>query len=303
MYLGIKPQTYQFSYNKEIVNMALTKQISSRSLILSPTSAEVTTAQTISPYYEFRVSGVLELPKGGYFDCGRYAHADQHFASAKISVRIGGASQYNIIVKSYDNAGGGEKIHINLVNQQFTTDNTISTLTFTDAAISAERTLVLYIKETTAGTSVEDFSLTLVSGLFASLEAIGDTTSNAVKGPPLINTQAFTLVSSRALAITPSGVTYSSADNIPSTHSCIGISTANTSPSGSINLVSSGLAISVLSGLGFSSGDEIYLGLNGNLVNATTASAFPSGYALKQLGFAINSIDMWVQVADAEIIL
>lgn len=283
--------------------MALTKQISSRALILSPSTAEVTTAQTIAPYYDFRISGSLELPLGGQFDCGRYVNADQNFISAKVIVAKGGTSEYNIQVKSYDSFGGDEVIHINLVNQQFTTDNSITTLSFIESEIEAERSLVLEITESTIGTPIQDFSLTLVSSLFADLDSVSSPTVSSVVGPTLTNTQAFNLLSSRALAITPTGVDYASADDVPTAEACIGISIANTAPSGSINLISSGLANSVLTGLGFTAGDEIFLGLNGNLVNAATVSAYPLGYAIKQLGFALNATDMWVQIADAELII
>lgn len=282
--------------------MALTKQISSRALILSPTTAEVSTAQTIAPYYDFRVDGVLELPIGRYVDCGRYINAEQDFISVKVCVRVGGTSLYDIQVKSYDMSGGDEVIHVNVLGQQFPTDNSITTLSFSESNINAERTVVMYIQETTQATPVQDLSLTLVSSLFADLEVVGSPTINTINGPALTNTQAFNLNAHKALAITTSGVNYASADDIPSAQACIGIAAATAAPAAPITLVASGLAENALTGLGFSEGDEIYLGLNGDLVNSTTAGAFPMGYALKQLGFAINATDMWVQISDAEII-
>jgi hypothetical protein len=283
--------------------MALTKQISSRALILSPSTAEVTTAQIIAPYYVFNIAGVLNIPTEQHFDCGRYIHADQSFSAAKISVRVGGTSQYDLQVKSYDVSGGDEVIHVNLTGLQFTDDNSLATLVFVDNSIEAERTLVMSLVESVIGTSIEDFSLTLVSSLFASLDSLVALPVESMSGPALTNTQAFTLDAKKALAITPSGVNYASADTPSTSEACIGISIAGSAPSAPINLVSAGVANNVITGLGFTAGDEIFLGVNGALVDSATAAGFPAGYSLKQLGFALNATDMWVQISDAEIIL
>lgn len=283
--------------------MALTKQISSRALILSPTTAEVTTTQTISPYYDFRLNGVLELPIEGHYDGGRYINADQQFVSAKVTVRKGGTSEYDISVKSYDSSGGDEVIHLSFVSQVFATDNSITTLSFIQNEIAAERSLVFHIVESSAGTPVEDLCLTLISGLFADLTALDEVPVPSLSGPALTNTQVFSLDSAKALAITSTGVDYSSADDVPSASSCIGISTSTSAPGSPINLVGAGLAINVLTGLGFVAGDEVYLGLSGNMVDSATASSAPLGYVIKQLGFALNATDLWVQIADAELII
>ena len=283
--------------------MALTKQISSRALILSPSTAEVTTAQTISPYYTFNIAGSLNIPIGEYFDCGRYIHADQDLVSVKVSVRVGGTSEYDIQVKSYDLNGGDEVTHLDLTGIQFTDDNSLTTLALSETQLSAERTLVMYIFESVAGTQVSDLSLTLISSLFASLESLSDPQVNSIDGPPLSNQQAYSLDFGKAIAITPSGVDYASADDVPSASACIGIAIATAAPTAAVNVVSSGLANNAITSLGFTAGDEIYLGLNGDLVDVATAGAFPMGYALKQVGFALNATDMWVQISDAEIIV
>jgi hypothetical protein len=286
--------------------MALTKQISSRALILSPSTAEVTTAQTIAPYYDFRVTGVLDLTLQESLDASRYVQAEQTFFTAKVSVRVGGTSEYNITVISYDAFGGNPVTHINITNQQFTTDNSITTLGFVEDEIAAERTLVFSIRESLAGTPVEDFCLTIISTTFADLSSIvpgSGFQSAAVKGPELINTQAFTLLAKRVISITSTGVNYGSADDVPSAQTVIGITAAN-SPSGSpVNVIAVGLAAGVLTGLGFVTGDEIYLGLNGEMVNSATAGTFPPGYVIKQVGFAVDSSDMWIQIASSEIII
>jgi hypothetical protein len=286
--------------------MALTKQISSRALILSPSTAEVTTAQTIAPYYDFRVTGVLDLTLEESLDASRYVQAEQSFFTAKVSVRVGGTSEYDISVISYDAFGGDPVTHINITNQQFTTDNSITTIGFVEPNISAERTLVFSIKESAAGSPVRDFCLTIISTTFADLDALlpgGGAVTASMKGPELTNNQAFTLLARRAIAITPSGVNYASSDNLALAKTTIGVTTSN-SPSGSpVNLIGAGLATGVITGLGFTGGDEIYLGINGDMVNSATASGFPPGHVIKQLGFAIDSSDMWVQISDAELII
>lgn len=283
--------------------MALTKQISNRALILSPTTAEVTTAQTIAPYYDFRVDGVLEIPIGETFDAARYIHGDQTFHSAKISVRVGGTSEYDVVVKSYNSIGADETIHINVTNQQFTDNNSITTLAFVEDEILAERTLVMTITEVVSGIPVEDFCLTITSTTFADLGAIDSPEIKTVSGPSLTNPQIYSLDFGKALAITPAGVDYGSADDPSTARSVIGIAKATAASGGSVEIVGLGEIKNAITGLGFTAGDEIYLGLNGNLVDSATAGAFPSGHAIKQLGFALNADDMWVQVADAEIII
>lgn len=283
--------------------MALTKQISNRALILSPTTAEVTTAQTIAPYYDFRVDGVLDLDLEESLDAGRYIHADQNFISAKISVLKGGTSEYDISVKSYNSAGGDEVTHINLTNQQFNTDNSITTLAFVESSISAERTLVFSIVESVSAVPIEDFCLTIVSDTFASLEAVGSPSVAKLEGPTLTNPQVFNLDANKVIAITSSGPDYGSSDDVASARTCIGITSATAVPGGSIDLITAGIAAGALTGLGFTAGEEVYLGVNGALVDSATAGAFPPGDAIKQIGFAINANDLWVQIADAEIIV
>jgi hypothetical protein len=39
------------------------------------------------------------------------------------------------------------------------------------------------------------------------------------------------------------------------------------------------------------------------MVNSATAGTFPPGYVIKQVGFAVDSSDMWIQIASSEIII
>lgn len=151
--------------------MALTKQISSRALVLSPTTAEVSTAQTIAPYYDFRLDGVLDIPVSTTFDSARYVDAQQTLIFARLSVLTGGTAQYRVIVNSYDATGAFQTQHINTVVSP-TTNNAIYTLAFIDQVIPANSTLVMSVGQEVAGTFAEDLSLTLVSGTFADINQI-----------------------------------------------------------------------------------------------------------------------------------
>lgn len=166
--------------------MALTKQISKRSLILSPTTAEVSTAQTIAPYYDFRIDGVLEIPLGETFDCSRHIYAEQTLISARLTVQDGGTSQYRIIVSSYDAAGVFIEEHINTLASP-TDDNATYTLAFIEQTVQANTTLVLSVAEEVIGLAASDLSLTLVSGTFADLDQItnGHVIQNSLNVPSM----------------------------------------------------------------------------------------------------------------------
>lgn len=164
--------------------MALTKQISRRSLILSPTTAEVSTAQTIAPQYDFRIDGLLEIPLAETLDCSRHIYAEQTLISARLSVQTGGTSQYRIIVSSYDATGVFIEEHINTLVSP-TDSNAIYTLAFIQQVVQANTTLVLSVEEEVIGLAAEDLSLTLVSGTFADLDQItnGHVIQNSLTNP------------------------------------------------------------------------------------------------------------------------
>lgn len=153
--------------------MALTKQISSRVIILSPTTAEVSTAQTIAPYYDFRIDGLLDIPVAETFDAARYIDAKQTLVAAKLSVLKGGTSQYRVVVTSYDFTGLNPVEHINTLVSP-TDSNTIYTLPFIIPEVPANSTLVLSVAEEVVGSPASDLALTLVSGTFADLSQIVD---------------------------------------------------------------------------------------------------------------------------------
>lgn len=164
--------------------MALTKQISSRALILSPTTAEVSTAQTIAPYYEFVIDGVLQIPASDTFDAARYVNAAQTLVTAKLSVLTGGTSQYRVIVNSYNSAGVFQTEHINTLVSP-TDSNAIYSLPFIVADVAQDNTLVMSVAEEVVGSPAEDLSLTLVSGTFADLDQVtnGHVIQNSTGSP------------------------------------------------------------------------------------------------------------------------
>jgi len=126
---------------------------------------------------------------------------------------------------------------------------------------------------------------------------------NFLEGPELTNVTLNTLLTGRVVAVTSGGMAYADAGSLSTTTSAIGVLTQDISPSVSSNaIVSSGLAIGVLTGLGFLGGDEVYLGLNGELVSGGEVIANPSIIIQKQIGFAVNSNDLWVAIQELEVL-
>lgn len=130
----------------------------------------------------------------------------------------------------------------------------------------------------------------------------GPATEAVVKPPATDNNSGQTLLSGRAVRITSSGLDYAQASSVAGADPTIGILTNNVLDGASTDeIVGSGLAAGVITGLGFSPGDTIFLGIDGQLVNAATVLGFPPGYVQKELGFAYNATDMWVQIGSLEI--
>lgn len=147
-----------------------------------------------------------------------------------------------------------------------------------------------------------DFVGTLVSAV-AQQATTSVGAGNFLEGPELTNVSAATLLSGKAVAITSGGMAYASAGSLATATSTIGVLTDDIAPSTVSNeIVSSGLAVGVLTGLGFSSGDEVYLGLDGNLVNGTEVTTNPLIVVQKQIGFAVNSDDLWVAIQELEVL-
>jgi hypothetical protein len=128
---------------------------------------------------------------------------------------------------------------------------------------------------------------------------------SVIFGPEdLTNGTGSAIAAGRAVRITSSGIELADASSVSSAKSLVGV-TAEIIPDGSQTeqkVISRGRVNGVLLGLGFTAGEEVYLGLNGELIKASDVNLFPSGYAQKEVGFAINTTDLWVQIGTLEIL-
>lgn len=124
-----------------------------------------------------------------------------------------------------------------------------------------------------------------------------------LEGPSGTNNSGDVLLFGKALQVTSSGYEYAQPTSKLTAKATVGV-LVSAVPSGNPvdgeDLVTSGLAAGVLTGLGFNERDEIYLGIDGALYTAAQAEAMPAGYVAKELGFAINEDDMWVRIATSE---
>ena len=126
---------------------------------------------------------------------------------------------------------------------------------------------------------------------------------NFIGTPELENTSGITLLQNRVVRVASGGIAYADAGDLSTATSTIGVLLEDVAPSGSTsNIVASGLAVSSISGLGFTSGDVVYLGLNGELVSGTEVTTNPSIIVQKEIGIAVNSNDLWVAIQELEII-
>lgn len=126
---------------------------------------------------------------------------------------------------------------------------------------------------------------------------------NFLEGPQLTNVSLNTLLTGRVVAVTSGGMAYADSSSLSTTTSAIGVLTEDVAPSTSSNaIVSSGLAVGVLTGLGFTGGEEVYLGLNGELVTGAEVISNPSIQVQKQIGFAVNTDDLWVAIQELEVL-
>lgn len=125
---------------------------------------------------------------------------------------------------------------------------------------------------------------------------------DAVINDTLTNAQAFPLALGRVVRMTSTGVDYADSSSIDLGKSTLGV-LLNTVVPGDVALIcTQGVAPNVLIGLGFTAGDEVYLGLNGQLVNEAAAISAPPGSIIREIGIAINSADLHVAINPIEII-
>lgn len=125
---------------------------------------------------------------------------------------------------------------------------------------------------------------------------------DAVVLDSLTNTSPSTLQLGRLIRMTPAGITYSDASSVATAEGTLGVLLNNVTTGSQALIVGNGVAPNVLTGLGFAAGDQVYLGLNGQLVNEATATAFPPGYVIQEVGTALNTNDLFVLINPLEII-
>ena len=130
----------------------------------------------------------------------------------------------------------------------------------------------------------------------------GGSGGTALDAPALINGQAYPLTQYKAVSVTSSGIDFADASDPTNAKGTIAIMRTTAGSGDAIDACSQGLLQNAIFGLGFVAGDEIFLGVNGDLVDAATVAGFPLGYVQKQLGFAVNATDMWISIEPLEII-
>jgi hypothetical protein len=130
----------------------------------------------------------------------------------------------------------------------------------------------------------------------------GSGNGDAVINDTLSNTQVTPLALGRVVRMTPSGINYADSSSIASGKSTIGVLLNTVAPGDTALICTHGLAPNVLTGLGFVAGDEVYLGANGQLVDEATAIAAPPGSIIREIGVALNALDLHINMTPLEII-
>lgn len=151
--------------------MAITRQTERRVLILQPTNAEVSTNQVYAARYEWRVDGELTVPVSTVIDSLKHTDAAFSIYRVDVSVNVGGTSQYQILIKSYDTAGLNPVIHVDDYVTITGNKNRIS-IPVLDAAVDENRSLELTIYENSVGVPASDMTVTLIAEDFADMSPL-----------------------------------------------------------------------------------------------------------------------------------
>lgn len=130
----------------------------------------------------------------------------------------------------------------------------------------------------------------------------GGMTGDAVVLDSLINNQPGTLVLGRVIRMTASGIDYADATSPSLGKSTLGVLLGNVASGGSALICSNGIAPNAITGLGFVAGDQVYLGLSGQLVSAAAVAGYPPGYVIREIGVALSATDLFVNINPLEII-
>ncbi len=130
----------------------------------------------------------------------------------------------------------------------------------------------------------------------------GGGSGDAVVLDSIVNPGPATLQLGRVVRMSPTGLEYSDATSLTTATGTLGVLISTVSSGGTALIVSAGLAPNALTGLGFVQGDQVFLGLNGQLVDSATAAAFPPGYVLQEIGVALSAFDLLVLINSLDII-
>jgi hypothetical protein len=152
--------------------VAITRQISRNALILQNTDAEVATAKTLTPYYEWVFNGQLNFPVETPLDTLHHLDAENTIHQVRVTARVSGDSVYNIKLISYDINGVNPITHVD-ESVTFSVDKQTYLLPVLDALIPVDRIVEARLFETVVNpTPAEDVSLTMTMGSFEELSPV-----------------------------------------------------------------------------------------------------------------------------------
>lgn len=148
--------------------MALTRQPSRNVLVLQNSGAEVSTAQNISPFYQWVVNGELTFPQVESQDALHQVDGSFLIHQVRVSAKEAGTSTYNIRILSHDVNGGSEVV---LVDEAviFSVDKGIHLLPVLTSQVPENSTLEMTIFEQTVGTPAKDVTASLIGQPFTGL--------------------------------------------------------------------------------------------------------------------------------------
>lgn len=130
----------------------------------------------------------------------------------------------------------------------------------------------------------------------------GGSVGNNLSVNGFTNNNAYTLTAGQVIRMTASGIDFADPSTVPTAEATFGVLLNNVPPAATANICSNGVAPNVLIGLGFSLGDTVFLGVGGILVDEATVNTYPPGYVIREIGVALGTADLFVNISPIEII-
>lgn len=121
-------------------------------------------------------------------------------------------------------------------------------------------------------------------------------------GPTLPNVEVTPVAAFKVVSVGSGGYVLGDASSVVLSNAAIGVTATPANIGDPMNIVTFGILPNALTGLGFTFGEAVYLGLNGDLIGEAAVLAFPPGYVQKEVGIALNSSDLLVRIQPLEII-